>query len=52
MENMKLETNELLNIKGGTKAGFGTILFLVLGGLITLIAGVFDGVTNPSKCNN
>ena len=50
---MNLSDNELLEIKGGaTKSGFGTILFLVLGGLVTLLAGIVDGITNPTKCNN
>lgn len=48
---MNLETAELLEIKGGAKTGFGTFLFIVLGGLLTILAGIADGITNPSKCN-
>ena len=48
---MKLNTDELLEIKGGAKSGLGAVIILTLGGLITVIAGIFDGITNPSKCN-
>lgn len=49
---MNLKADELLMIRGGGKKGWGSIIFLVLGGLITLITGIIDGMTNPSKCNN
>lgn len=47
---MNLENSELLEIRGGAKTGWGAMLFLVLGGVITLLAGVIDGITNPFKC--
>ncbi len=49
---MNLKQEELLTIKGGAKTGYGGLLFLLLGGVITILAGIIDGITNPSKCNN
>ncbi len=45
----QLSDIELNEIKGG-QFSFGVAL-LIIGGL-TLIAGIVDGIINPSKCNN
>lgn len=50
-EKMILSNRDLLEIKGGGKIGFGSVLFLIVGGLVTLLAGIIDGLTNPKKCN-
>lgn len=39
---------ELYNVSGG-KANY--TLFMILGGLVTFLIGVFDGYFNPNKCN-
>lgn len=44
---MKLQNNELENIKGG-----GATLWAVLGGIGLLVLGILDGYFNPLKCNN
>lgn len=49
---MNLEVSELLNIRGGAKSSLGGILFLIFGGLVTVFAGIIDGMTNPTKCRN
>jgi len=50
MEIMKLNENEMLEIKGGA-FGLKTAFLIGLGGLITLIVGIVDGYLNPNKCN-
>lgn len=49
---MLLNKNELLEIKGGAKTGAAAIVLLIFGGFMTIIAGIFDGLSNPTKCNN
>lgn len=49
---MKLDRDELLLIRGGAKSAIGGILFLIFGGLLTVVAGILDGMTNPTKCRN
>lgn len=45
---MELTTIELTNIQGGaTKIG----VYIVIGGLITLVVGIIDGYLRPLKCN-
>lgn len=48
---MKLENNELFDIKGGAvKKAVGTTALLIIGGVITLLIGIVDGLVNPTKC--
>ncbi len=44
-----LTDNELLNIEGGAVSW--TTIGVVLGGIVTLLVGVFDGYFRPLKCN-
>ncbi len=43
-----LTDKEMLNIEGG-KVSWG--LIGLIGGLITLITGIFDGYLRPLRCN-
>lgn len=43
---IKLNEAELREINAGAKWG----LFAVIGGIVTFIIGVLDGITNPTKC--
>lgn len=45
---MELTKEELKEIDGGGIFGYK---FLILGGFISFIAGIFDGYTRPLRCN-
>ena len=45
---MKLSKEELNNISGGAIFGYK---FIILGGIISFIAGILDGYTRPLRCN-
>ncbi len=49
---MQLQANELVDIRGGAKSGPVAIFILIFGGFMTVMAGLFDGLSNPNKCNN
>lgn len=41
-----LTNEELKNINGG-----GTRLYIVIGGIVTFLIGLLDGIFRPSRCN-
>ncbi len=45
---MELSREELKKINGG---GIFRYKFIVLGGIISFIAGILDGYTRPLRCN-
>lgn len=45
---MELNKKELNAINGG---GIFKYKFVILGGIISFIAGILDGFTRPLKCN-
>ncbi len=49
---MKLQNNELFDIRGGAIGGWIYGVLAGLAGLITLAVGIIDGYMNPQKCNN
>lgn len=44
-----LNEKELNNISGGISL---TGKFLIFGGILSFLIGIFDGFTRPLKCNN
>lgn len=52
MKIIKLENEELINIKGGSASAvtIGTVALLVVTG-ITFVIGVIDGIVRPLACN-
>lgn len=44
---MKLNNEEMLNIKGGGIKGLGYII----GAAISFLIGLVEGIINPRKCN-
>ena len=49
---MQLQANELVDKRGGAKSGPVAIIIQIFGGFMTVMAGLFDGLSNPNKCNN
>lgn len=49
---MKLEECKLREIKGGSVKGVAFFIAIGLGGLISLLAGIFEGYSNPNKCRS
>lgn len=49
---MKLETSELLEIKGGAIKGLSYAIMFSIGSLVALISGIIDGYLNPIKCRS
>ncbi len=47
---MLLNENELHQVKGGAIKGLAYIITIGIGSLISLVAGIIDGYTNPLKC--
>ena len=45
----KLSNEEMLNIRGG--AIKTRLIAALIGGLITFVAGLVNGIVNPQKCN-
>ena len=46
---MELTNKELNSVVGGISlAG----KFIIIGGIISFVIGIFDGFTRPLKCNN
>ena len=45
----KLSNEEMLDIKGG--AIKYKLIGVIIGGLITFVAGLVNGLVNPQKCN-
>lgn len=45
----KLDTQKMQTVAGG---GLNWTLLGGLAAIITFLTGLFDGYTNPSKCNN
>ena len=45
----KLTNEEMLNIKGGGIKF--RLIGVAIGGLITFVAGLINGLVNPQKCN-
>ncbi len=43
----KINNNELKNINGGFSLG----LAIAIPGIISLIAGILSGISNPESCN-
>ena len=48
---MILYIDDLKKIQGGSKIVVSNVV-LFMGGFFAFLTGVFDGYTNPKKCNN